>query len=78
MSARPRVVAELGRPETADEREERTAESRRLRRQRQTARNLVYSLLVCIAVVVVTVLAVPRGAAPARPAVDYRALASQS
>lgn len=79
MSAKPpRVVAELGRPETPDETEARKAEGRRLRRQRQNARNLVYSLIVCVALVVVIVLAVPRGAPPARPAVDYRTLASQS
>lgn len=74
----PRVVAELGRPETPEETEARKAEGRRLRRQRQNARNLVYSLLVCVALVVVIVVAVPRGTAPARPAVDYRALASRS
>jgi hypothetical protein len=74
----PRVVAELGRPETPEETEARKAEGRRLRRQRQTARNLVYSLIVCVALVLVIVIAVPRGTPPARPAVDYRTLASQS
>ena len=79
MSARPsRVVAELGRPETPEETEARVADGRRLRRQRQNARNLVYSLLACVVLVVVIVLAVPRGAPPERPAVDYRSLASQS
>lgn len=79
MSARPsRVVAELGRPETPEETEARVAEGRRLRRQRQNVRNLVYSLLACVVLVVVIVLAVPRGGSPARPAVDYRSLASQS
>jgi hypothetical protein len=71
------VVAELGRPETPQERADRTAEASRLRRQRQTARNLVYSLLVCVALVAVIVLAVPRPQAPIRAAVDYRAAASQ-
>jgi hypothetical protein len=74
----PRVVAELGRPETPEEIEARTAEGRRLRRQRQNARNLVYSLIVCVALVIVIVFAVPRGTAPERPVVDYRGLASQS
>ena len=79
MSAKPpRVVAELGRPETPDEKEARTAENRRLRRQRQNARNLAYSLVVCVALVIVIVLAVPRGAPAPRTAVDYRSLASQS
>lgn len=79
MSARPsRVVAELGRPETPEETEARVADGRRLRRQRQNARNLVYSLLACVVLVVVIVLAVPRGAPTERPPVDYRSLASQS
>ncbi|HEV7624549.1 MAG TPA: DUF4245 family protein [Amnibacterium sp.] len=79
MNARPvRVVAELGRPETPDETEARVAEGRRLRRQRQNARNLAYSLLVCVVLVVVIVLAVPRGTPPAQPPIDYRSLASQS
>jgi hypothetical protein len=79
VSARPhRVVAELGRPETPEEIEARTAESRRLRRARQTPRNLVYSLLVCIALVGGLLLIVPRAAPPAPAPVDYRSLASQS
>jgi hypothetical protein len=79
VSAKPaRVVAELGRPETPEETESRVAEGRRLRRQRQNARNLAYSLIVCVVLVVVIVLAVPRGTPPARPPVDYRSLASQS
>jgi hypothetical protein len=79
VSDRPtRVVAELGRPETPEETQARVSEGRRLRRQRQNARNLAYSLLVCVALVLVIVLAVPRGTPPARPAIDYRALASQS
>jgi hypothetical protein len=79
VSARgPRVVAELGRPETPEETEARTAESRRLRRSRQTARNLVSSLLVCIALVAGLLLLVPRAAPPATTPVDYRALAIES
>jgi hypothetical protein len=74
----PRVVAELGRPETPEETEARKAEGRRLRRQRQNVRNLVYSLIVCVALVIVIVLAVPRGTPPAKQAIDYRTLASQS
>jgi len=72
-----RVVAELGRPETPQETADRKAEERRLRRQRQTARNLVYSLLVCVGLVAVIVLAVPRPQAPLRDTIDYRAEASQ-
>jgi Protein of unknown function (DUF4245) len=74
----PRVVAELGRPETPEEEAERRAESSRLRRARQTPRNLVSSLIVCIALVAGIVLLVPRGTPPATPGIDYRSLASQS
>jgi hypothetical protein len=41
----PRVVAELGRPETADETIARKTEARRLRRQNQTAFNLLIATL---------------------------------
>lgn len=74
----PRVVAELGRPETADETAARKAENRRLHRVRQTNRNLIYSLLVCLGVVVVIVALVPRGTGPAATATDYRQLAAQA
>ena len=74
----PRVVAELGRPETPQETAERKARDRKLRRSRQTSRNLVYSLLVCVGLVVIIVLAVPRGQGPVRAAVDYRAAAQQN
>ena len=73
----PRVVAELGRPETAEETAERKARDRTLRRSRQTSRNLVYSLLVCVGLVVVIVLAVPRGQGPVRAAIDYRSASAQ-
>lgn len=74
----PRVVAELGRPETPEETAARRAENSRLHRVRQTWRNLVYSLLVCLGLVVVIVAVVPRGTGVSAPAVDYRQLASQA
>jgi hypothetical protein len=74
----PRVVAELGRPETPDETAARKAENSRLYRVRKTPNNLVLSLLVCVAVVIVIVLAVPRGDTQLTNTVDYRALASSA
>ncbi len=57
----PAVVAELGRPETASETATRKAEQSRLYKQRKTVNNLVFSLLVSVAVMIVIVLIVPRG-----------------
>jgi hypothetical protein len=57
----PRVVAELGRPETPEETAERKARDSALYRQRKTVNNLVLSLIVSLAMVVVIVFAVPRG-----------------
>jgi len=71
-------VAELGRPETPEEIAARAAESRRLRRSRQTSRNIVGSLVVCLAVVGVLIALVPRGAPVQQPAVDYRTAAAQA
>lgn len=62
MSPRgPRVVAELGRPETPQETAERKALSSYTYRSSQTFRHLIAALLVTVAVVVVVVLGVPRG-----------------
>ena len=73
-----RVVAELGRPETAEETAARKAENSRNHRNRQTVNNLVYSLLATLAVVVVIVLIVPRGEPQAHHNVDYTAVAAQA
>ena len=72
-----RVVAELGRPETAEETAERKARDRALRRSRQNWRNLVASLAACVGVVILIVLLVPRGGAVTQPNVDVRAAAAQ-
>lgn len=74
----PPVVAELGRPETPEETAARKAENSRLHRVRQTNRNLVYSLLVCLGLVVVIVAVVPRGNGVGVTTVDYRRLAAQA
>lgn len=57
----PVVVAELGRPETPAETAARKAENSRLYRERKTVNNLVFSLLVTLALVAVIFLMVPRG-----------------
>ena len=64
MARGPRVVAELGRPETPDETAARKAEASRVYRTSQNTRNLVAALLVTLAVVAVIIFAVPRGTPP--------------
>lgn len=74
----PRVVAELGRPETPQETADRKAANSRRHRSNQTLRNLVFALLASLAVVLVLVLVVVRPDGAKRPAVDYRSDAAQS
>ncbi|MGR0219651.1 DUF4245 family protein [Agromyces sp. ZXT2-6] len=74
----PRVVAELGRPETPEETAARKADDAVKRRQRQTVRNLVGSLLASLAVVAVIVLLVPRSDEPIERNVDVPAVAAQA
>jgi hypothetical protein len=76
MARSPRIVAELGRPETPDEAAARKAESSRIYRSSQNVRNLVAALLATLAVVAVIVLAVPRGTAPEREPIDVAAVAA--
>lgn len=73
----PRVVAELGRPETPDETAERKAESSRIYRSSQTARNLIAALIVTVAIVAVIIFAVPRGTPVEQPAIDVAAAAAR-
>lgn len=77
MARGPRVVAELGRPETPDETAARKAESSRVYRSSQNVRNLVAALLVTLAVVAVIVFAVPRGTPPEREPIDVAAVAER-
>ncbi|WP_150308218.1 DUF4245 domain-containing protein [Planctomonas psychrotolerans] len=74
----PRIVAELGRPETPEETAERKATASRNRRARQTINNLWFSLLATLGIVVVIVLLVPRADGPARVDVDYATVADQA
>ncbi|RXZ70996.1 DUF4245 domain-containing protein [Agromyces albus] len=74
----PRVVAELGRPETPEETAARLAENSRLHRQRQTLKNLVLALGASLIVMLVLVLLVPRSDTPIEPDIDVAAVAEQA
>ena len=74
----PRVVAELGRPETPEETAARKADDAVKRRQRQTVKNLVGSLVASLAVVAVIVLLVPRSDEPIERDIDVPAVAAQA
>src|SRR6478752_7162538 len=74
----PRVVAELGRPETPEETAARKAENSLKHRQRQTTMNLVYALVASLALVLVIVLVVPRSDTPMEPDIDVAATAAQA
>ncbi|BDZ55878.1 DUF4245 domain-containing protein [Agromyces marinus] len=79
MAARaPRVVAELGRPETPEETAARRADASRKHRQRQTLRNLLGSLVATVAGVALIVLLVPRSDTPIERDVDVAAVAEQA
>jgi Protein of unknown function (DUF4245) len=78
MARQRRVVAELGRPETAEETALRKAQASRDRRARQTINNLWYSLIATLGIVLVVVLLVPRSEAPLRGDVDYRKAAAEA
>lgn len=72
-----RVVAELGRPETAEEKAARVAESRRRRRANQTTKNLVLSIAASLGVVLFLVLVVVRPD-PAVLVIDHLAAAAEA
>ncbi|RLK49025.1 DUF4245 family protein [Microbacterium telephonicum] len=75
MARAPRVVAELGRPETADEAAARKAASSQAYRSSKTVRNLVAALLITVAVVAVVYFGVPRGTPPEPAPIDVAAAA---
>jgi len=77
MASGPRIVAELGRPETPDETAARKAESSRIYRSSQTFRNLIAALIITVAVVAVVYFGVPRGTPPEQPPVDVAAAAAE-
>ena len=74
----PRVVAELGRPETPEETAARKAENSLKHRQRQTLKNLVLALGASLLIVLVIVLLVPRSDAPIDREVDVASIAEQA
>ena len=74
----PRIVAELGRPETPEETAARKAENSRKHRSNQTLINLVLALVASLAIVLFLVLVVVRPNGATLKPVDYRAAASQS
>lgn len=77
MPSEPRIVAELGRPETADEKAARVAGARRQRRSNQTTTNLLLSLAASLGVVLILVLVVVRPE-PAPITVDHLASAAEA
>ncbi|ROP64729.1 uncharacterized protein DUF4245 [Curtobacterium sp. PhB130] len=72
------IVAELGRPETAEETWARKDTARRARRQHQTAFNLVLALIASLGIVVFLVAVVARPDSTVDRDVDYRQVASQA
>lgn len=70
------IVAELGRPETAEETAARKAASSKAYRSSQTVRSLVAALIVTLAIVLVIVLIVPRGEPASAPSVDMVGIAA--
>lgn len=74
----PRVVAELGRPETPSETAARKAASSRAHRENQTAFNLVIAIGVSVVIVVLLVLAVVRPGGSQLKSIDYLKVASQA
>jgi len=71
MSKKPKIVAELGRPETPAETAARKQENSRLYKSRKTINNLVYSLLVTVGLVAVIYFLVPRAEGEPNWQVDY-------
>ncbi|HEU5222232.1 MAG TPA: DUF4245 domain-containing protein [Candidatus Lumbricidophila sp.] len=74
----PRIVAELGRPETPEETAARKAQNSRNHRARQTTKNLVFALIASLAVLAVIVLMVPRSETNLAKPVDVSAVAKQA
>lgn len=77
MADGPRIVAELGRPETPQETADRKAAASAVYRSSQTFRNLIAALIVTVAVVAVIALGVPRGSLPDPEPVDVAASAAR-
>jgi len=76
--ARQRVVAELGRPETPEETAARKAAASERYRSSKTFRNLIAALIVCLGIMAVVYLGVPRGTPADIPEADVAASAAQA
>lgn len=76
--ARPRVVAELGRPETPEETAARKAASSQRYRSSKTFRNLIAALIVCLGIMAVVYLGVPRGTPADIPEADVAGSAAEA
>lgn len=74
--ARPRIVAELGRPETPEETAARKAAASERYRSSKTFRNLIAALIVCVGIMAVVYLGVPRGTPAETPEADVPAAAA--
>lgn len=77
MASGPRIVAELGRPETPQETADRKAAASATYRSSKTFRNLIAALLITVAVVAVVYLGVPRGSLREPEPVDVAAVAER-
>ena len=74
----PAIVAELGRPETAEETAQRKAENSRKHRANQTVLNLVGATVASLAIVAVLVIVVVRPSPAPAESIDYATIASQA
>lgn len=74
----PRIVAELGRPETPEETARRKAENSRRHRANQTLLNLVVALVASLGIVLFLVVVVVRPDPGAAKPVDYPAAAAEA
>jgi hypothetical protein len=74
----PAIVAELGRPETPEETAARKAENSRKHRANQTLRNLIWSLVASVGLMLLLVIVVVRPSQPAADPVDYATVAEQA
>jgi hypothetical protein len=72
------VVAELGRPETPEETAARKAENSRKHRANQTLRNLIWSLVASVGLMLLIVVVVVRPDQPPREPVDFADVALQA
>lgn len=71
------IVAELGRPETAEEKAARVAAARAKRRSNQSTKNLLLSLVASLAIVLFLVLVAVQ-TEPETPAVDFESTAQEA